>query len=79
MKSKSFSTPKRISATSFSVRAGSWMWAPGMLRDLLADRVPPFSTSQTMSGPLTSFTRMATSPSSIRITWSGATSSFSLE
>ena len=34
MKSKSFSTPKRISSMSFSVRAGSWMWTPGMLMDL---------------------------------------------
>ena len=53
MKSKPCSIPKRISALSFSVSAGSLIFTFGTFTPLRMPSSPPFTTVQTISVPFT--------------------------
>ena len=76
IKSKPCSIPKRISALSLSVRAGSLIFTFGTLTPFFSPSSPPFITWQTKSVSFTSCTFSSISPSSIRIRLPSATSSF---
>ena len=76
IKSKPCLMPKRISSLSFSVSAGSLIFTLGTFTPFFSPNSPPLITVQTISVPSTFSTSSSIRPSSIRILFPAATSSF---
>ena len=74
MKSAPWCRPQRRSSVSFSDRAGTFTATPGRFSPLLFETGPGTSTRVVTRGPVTSVTRTATRPSSMRIASPGFTS-----
>ena len=76
IKSKPCLIPKRISSLSFSVSAGSLIFTLGTFTPFFSPNSPPLITVQTISVPSTFTTSSSIRPSSMRILFPAATSSF---